>query len=687
MTKLRDLKTVVKLMLAFGLVGAVVAGVGLLGITTLSSVNDKITVLYERELKGLSAIKDVNLAITGISRLTRATIISVDQTEKEQFVKDIAKLKQQFVDRLSDFRKLLVLAEVKATAAELEQIFPPYMVMMEEAAQLALRGDNVNAIKKVHEAIPGAQQVMSRASALAVMKEKRAEAVYRESNVQYESSRNILIGLSVAGVCLGLLLGWVISRMISHSLADLGRAVVKLEGGNLAARAVVDSKDEIGQLAQSFNKMGEQLEHMVKHQEREIAAKTAEVSGLTDAISRAQAVIEFQLDGTIITANDNFLQCFGYRLDEITGRHHRMFCDPGYANSAEYQAFWAKLSRGEFDAGMYPRRCKNGQEVWVQASYNPILNAEGKVYKIVKYAMDVTAQKLVAIESESILKAIDRGQAMIEFNMDGTVRNANAIILSVLGYRLDEIKGRHHRMFCDPAYASSGEYAAFWQKLNRGEFDAGVYHRLGKGGKDLWLQASYNPIVDAWGKPYKVVKFASDMTGQKQASVDMERLVAEAETILGRVAVSDLTQEMTGVYRGELEKVKASINAVVRNLIQTITTVREVVESVASGSEEINRGNGDLSERTNEQASSLEQTASSMQEMTETVRQNADNAKQANQLALEARETADKGGSVTKQAIAAMEGINKSSKKIADIITVIDEIAFQTNLLALNAAV
>jgi methyl-accepting chemotaxis protein len=206
-------------------------------------------------------------------------------------------------------------------------------------------------------------------------------------------------------------------------------------------------------------------------------------------------------------------------------------------------------------------------------------------------------------------------------------------------------------MFCDVEYSGSGEYTAFWNKLNQGEFEAGAYRRWGKDGKEVWVQATYNPILDVNGKPFQVVEIATDITTQKQVAAEMERLVVEVEAVLGRIAESDLTQEMAGDYSGELEKVKASINVVVRNLIQTITTVREVVESVASGSEEIKKGNSDLSQRTSEQASSLEETASSMQEMTETVRQNADNARQASELAIEARETADKGGIVTLQAI------------------------------------
>ncbi len=405
------------------------------------------------------------------------------------------------------------------------------------------------------------------------------------------------------------------------------------------------------------------------------------------AIAKSQAIIEFNLDGSVVTANDNFLNCLGYTLDEIKGQHHRMFCDPAYTNSGDYAAFWAKLNRGEFDAGIYKRIGKGGKEIWIQASYNPILNAAGKPNKVVKFATDITEQKNKSAEFEGKLAAVSKAQAVIEFNLDGTIITANDNFLGCLGYSLDEIKGKHHRMFAEPAYANSGEYQAFWAKLNRGEFDAGVYKRIGKGGKEIWIQASYNPIFDASGKPYKVVKFATDITPQKQSQAEMEKLVAEAQSVLGRLASNDLTQEMTESYRGDLDKVKTSINAVVQNLTQTITTVREAVQAVSSGAEQITKGNEDLSQRTSEQASALEETSASMEEMTSTVKQNADNAKQANQLAIAARDIADKGGSVTVRAVEAMGEINKSSKKIADIITVIDEIAFQTNLLALNAAV
>ena len=516
----------------------------------------------------------------------------------------------------------------------------------------------------------------------------------KQGHGSYEASQEVTLYLTVTTIgaivimsLISLAVVWFVSKLITGNLSNVLNAAKGISAGNLVMRSTVTAKDEVGELAEVFNQMAGSLEQARDQTELALKAQAAEIAGTNAAISKAQAVIEFNLDGTVITANENFQRALGYRLEEIKGQHHRLFCSPAYANSAEYQAFWAKLNRGEADMGVYPRLRKDGKEIWIQASYNPILDGSGKPLKVVKYATDITAQKVAALESEGILKAIDRGQAMIEFNMDGTVRNANAIFLGALGYRLEEIKGQHHRLFCEPVSASSPEYAAFWQKLNRGEFDAGTYRRVGKGGKEVWIQASYNPIVDLNGKPYKVVKFATDITAQKQAAVEMERLVSEAQKVLGLLASNDLTQEMAGTYPGELEKIKASINAVVHNLMGTITAVREAVEAVSTGAEEITKGNEDLSQRTSQQASALEETSASMEEMTSTVKQNADNAKQANQLAVAARDTADKGGTVTKRAVEAMGEINKSSKKIADIITVIDEIAFQTNLLALNAAV
>jgi methyl-accepting chemotaxis protein len=266
-----------------------------------------------------------------------------------------------------------------------------------------------------------------------------------------------------------------------------------------------------------LNKDGEPV-RVVKFATDVTATKlqNAEFQGKVQAIDRAQAVIEFDLDGTVISANENFLRIFGYRLDEVVGKHHRIFCDPDYAKTPEYAEFWRKLARGEYHAAEFKRLAKGGEAIWLQASYNPILDMDDKPFKVVKFATDVTAAKLQNAEFEGKVQAIDRAQAVIEFELDGTVITANENFLKIFGYRLDEVVGKHHRIFCDPGYAESTAYTEFWQKLGRGEYDADEFKRIGKDGTEIWLQASYNPIFDVDGRPRKIVKFAADITDEVQ---------------------------------------------------------------------------------------------------------------------------------------------------------------------------
>ncbi|WP_426440534.1 methyl-accepting chemotaxis protein [Bradyrhizobium genosp. P] len=240
------------------------------------------------------------------------------------------------------------------------------------------------------------------------------------------------------------------------------------------------------------------------------------------AISKSQAVIEFRLDGTIVTANQNFLNAMGYTLDEIKGKHHSLFVEPAYRDSRDYREFWASLNRGEFQAAQYKRVAKGGREVWIQASYNPIMDKSGKPVGVVKFATDITAQKIHSMEDAGKITAIGRAQAVIEFNMDGTIVTANENFLGAMGYALAEIQGKHHSMFVTPADRDSVAYREFWTRLNRGEFEAGEFKRLAKGAKEIWILASYNPILDESGKPFKVVKFATDVTQQKLKAADSD---------------------------------------------------------------------------------------------------------------------------------------------------------------------
>jgi methyl-accepting chemotaxis protein len=238
------------------------------------------------------------------------------------------------------------------------------------------------------------------------------------------------------------------------------------------------------------------------------------------AISRSQAVIEFKLDGTIITANENFLTTLGYSLDEIRGKHHSMFVEPAVRDGAAYREFWAKLGKGEFEAAQYRRMGKGGREIWIQASYNPVLDTSGKPTGVIKFATDITAEKIRSMEADGKIAAINRAQAVIEFNMDGTIITANDNFLGTVGYALPEIQGKHHRMFVPATESESAAYLAFWDSLNRGDYQAAEYKRIGKGGKEIWILATYNPILDERGRPFKIVKFATDVTRQKLLAAD-----------------------------------------------------------------------------------------------------------------------------------------------------------------------
>jgi methyl-accepting chemotaxis protein len=293
----------------------------------------------------------------------------------------------------------------------------------------------------------------------------------------------------------------------------------------------------------------------------------------------------------------------------------------------------------------------------------------------------IEKERAAAAESDSMLSAIGKSMAQIEFDLDGTIRTANTNFLRAVGYSLEEIKGRHHRIFVHPSETNSAAYGQFWDKLRAGQHDAGQYRRIGKGGRELWLQASYNPMLDATGRPFKIVKFATDVSEQVRTAEEVRALAQSA-------ADGDLTRRIPIEGKtGNVLSLSQAINSMADGMTGIVSQIRTAVEAVRSGTDEISTGNTNLSQRTEEQAASLEQTASSMEEMTSTVKQNADNAAQANQLASAARSQAEKGGQVVAEAVAAMTSINEASTKIADIIGVIDEIAFQTNLLALNAAV
>jgi methyl-accepting chemotaxis protein len=684
----KNLSIRLKLLSSIGGVGLLLVMIGGMSIVGMNQLSGRTEFIYKTNLIPITILADLRAAMLRRSNLVTWHILAADSATMATREKSIEELDRKIEELTERYAPVIVTDSERKLFEQLKGGTPAYREARKKVLESSRNFSKDAAAEIQSTELVGKLAVLYEAvEGLIAENETQAEESYRSSHDLSTAVNWLMLLTILAAACVGSLGMWFVSKLICESLGDVLEAAHQLQSGHLTYRSTVASEDEIGKLAKAFNQMAGVLENAAAQQDQALKAQAAEITGITDAIGKAQAAIEFNLDGTILTANDNFLHCFGYRLEEITGQHHRMFCDPAYTSTGEYAAFWQKLNRGEFDAGVYRQVGKGGKEIWIQAAYNPIVDPNGNVYKVVKYATDITAEKNRNAEFEGKINAVNKAQAAIEFNLDGTIITANDNCLHCLGYRLDEIKGQHHRMFCDPAYTRSGEYVAFWQKLNRGEFDAGAYRRVGKGGKEIWIQASYNPILDANGKVYKVVEYATDITAQKQAQAEMERLVVDCQSVLGKMAGNDFTQSMTGIYEGDLEKIKISINAVVRNLTETIVSVREAVEAVTLGAAEITKSNEELSAQTSEQASALEETSASMEEMTSTVKQNADNAKEASQLAVVARDTAETGGAVTKSAVEAMAEINRSSKQIADIITVIDEIAFQTNLLALNAAV
>jgi methyl-accepting chemotaxis protein len=317
--------------------------------------------------------------------------------------------------------------------------------------------------------------------------------------------------------------------------------------------------------------------------------------GKLESLDKSQAIIEFLLDGTIETANENFLRVMGYSLAEVRGQHHSLFVTKSLKDSDAYKKFWAALREGQFQAGEYSRITKDGREVWLQASYNPILDAAGKPFRVIKFATDITRKKLAQVSSDGWIEAIKKSQAVIEFNLDGTIVDANANFLGTLGYTLPEIVGKHHSLFLDAAAREKPEYRQFWDQLRKGQFQSGLYRRLGKGGREVWIEASYNPILDAHGQPIKVVKFAADVTKRiveaqknKRVSDMLQSVAAGAEELT--VSVREISQSMAQSSKaaGAAFELTVKADAASKRLFSAAQDMGGIVEMINTITGQIN---------------------------------------------------------------------------------------------------
>ena len=371
-------------------------------------------------------------------------------------------------------------------------------------------------------------------------------------------------------------------------------------------------------------------------------SKNKEEKAQLNAIDEHFAVISFSPDGIILEANQNFLNALGYTENEVLGKHHKIFCDSKLVNSKEYSDFWNELKKGTVQTSEFKRIKKDGHSIFIQASYTPIKDNSGKVYKIIKFAQDVTAKKLEDLYFKGQIQAIGKSQAIIEFDMNGIILNANENFLKAIDYSLDEIKGKHHSMFCEESYKNSNEYKDFWEKLNNAEFQSGEFLRIGKDGKKVYIQATYNPIIDIDNKPFKVVKYATEITARKNTMFSIQK---------------------------NIEKLNKSLN----HLSGASNSMSIDAENSMKGSQEVSVSIEQMDQAVNDLSEKIEIMLSSITSI-------ANAAANGEKIALGAKEQ-------SKSTSSDIIKLNQESSKIGETINLITQIAFQTNILSLNAAV
>lgn len=398
------------------------------------------------------------------------------------------------------------------------------------------------------------------------------------------------------------------------------------------------------------------------------------------ALDRYQAVVEFDVRGTVLSANDNFCRDLGYDLADIVGKNHSLFVEPAEAEGVNYKQHWVDLAAGRQRSGVFRRKSKHGEDLWIRAIYAPIPGPDGQIEKVVKIATDVTETQKGILDAQRISEAVHRSQAVVEFQPDGSVIRANKTFLDALGYAASEVEGHHHRLFVDPDDAVSEPYRKLWESLRLGKFRAGQFRRKSKTGEEVWINATYIPVLDPSGQVLKVIKFATVVTEQHVALESMSKAI---QALARGEAGIRMGAEVKGVYRALRDTFNTAMEQREAMMKEMVETSQRMLEE----STEVSTIANDLAKRAEGQAATLEETAAAMEEISATVDSTADNAKKADQSARSASEEARQGHSVVADTVEAMKWIEEGSRQISSIVETIDAITFQTNLLALNAGV
>lgn len=422
--------------------------------------------------------------------------------------------------------------------------------------------------------------------------------------------------------------------------------------------------------------------------------EAASFRGQLEAIASAQGVVELDMDGNILAANQIYLNALGYAREDIVGRNLSEIFGDKYANSPEYREFWRQLKQGNSQVGEYLEHAVDGHEIWFQASYNPIKDDHGVPFKIVKYATDITKEKLKNLDYQGQIEAISDSQAVIEFDLKGNITKANDNFLTAMGYSWSEIEGRNHTMFVEPDYARSAEYRELWDGLNRGETQAGEVKRVTSRGEVIWLNASYTPLKGEDGKPFKVVKYARDITEEVEARERLEHCVTEILEAITSAGQGDLTGKVSVTGEDPIGQLGDGIRGFIENLKGIISGIDENAQHLSAAADELaalSDNMGETASQTSTQAttvatsaeevsSNIQTVAAGAEEMSASIKEVATNAGEAARVAAEAVDAAEKTNITVSK-------LGESSAEIGNVIKVITSIAQQTNLLALNATI
>ncbi len=492
-----------------------------------------------------------------------------------------------------------------------------------------------------------------------------AESMEKANQNEIAAKQNIIL-LSAAFLIMASFVSWRFIRSISIPLQHMKNALTKLEDGHSIPLPPFEEGTELGKIYHSISVIGNNF----------------------DAINRTQCGLFIDLDGNIQHANQNFLTLVGYSSDQLKGMQLSSLIRNDEASQAPWGQQWSSILSGQAMSGEYRLDHHNGQDRWIHATINPIIGENGKVSRAVMYASDITHEVQQRKEIEMIsLVAAKTDNSVVITDANQCIEYVNEGFTRLTGYTAEEALGRKPGKLLQGSKTDKNTVSNIRQSISTKKPFYDEILNYSKEGKPYWVSLAINPVFDDNGNLIRFVSIQGEVTENKIRNLENERGMRESVAVLKALAQGKLNRPMNGEYKGTFNEIGLAINETVENLVDVVERIRMVASTVDTAAREINAGNADLTQRSENAAARLQETASSMEEITTTVAQNADNSAQANELALEAHKEAEKGGEIVGHAVSAMVDINESSKKIADITGVIDDIAFQTNLLALNASV